>query len=229
MSGAAEELLARTSLFRGLDEAHLARLAEGAVLRSYKKGSVIFHEGDPGDSLYVVVSGSLKIFLTSREGAELLLTRLSAGETFGELALIDGGGRSASVEALEETELLRLSRPTLLEILRDEPQVTEPLLTNLGRIIRRVSEQAADLVFLDLDGRVAKLLVQLAETTERATGGEMTIDLGMTQSDLASLIGGSRQSVNNSLHRFEKRGYIRIDKRRVVVKDLHRLQARAGL
>ena len=229
MSGAAEKLLARTSLFKGLDEAHLARLAEGAVLRSYKKGSVIFHEGDPGDSLYVVVSGSLKIFLTSREGAELLLTRLSVGETFGELALIDGGGRSASVEALEETELLRLSRPTLLEILRDEPQVTEPLLTNLGRIIRRVSEQAADLVFLDLDGRVAKLLVQLAETTERASGGEMTIDLGMTQSDLASLIGGSRQSVNNSLHRFEKRGYIRIDKRRVVVKDLHRLQARAGL
>lgn len=228
-AGEADELLAQTSLFHGLDREDLTRLSRAAVSRSFKKGGMAFYEGDPGDALYVVVEGSLKIFLASPEGGELLLTRLSVGDTFGELALIDGGPRSASVEALEPTHVLVLTRPNLLEILHDHPQVTDALLANLGKIIRRVSEQAADLVFLDLDGRVAKLLVHLGEQTRESGTEGRAIDLGMSQSDLAARIGGSRQSVNQSLHRFVNRGYIKIDKRRVLIKDLERLRHRAGL
>lgn len=228
-AGEAAELLGRTGLFHGLAPEDLHRLASATSSRRYKKGNVVLYEGDPGDSLYVVAQGSLKVFLTSPEGNELLLTRLSSGDTFGELALIDGGPRSASVEALEPTEVLFLTRPSLLEILRRHPQVTEALLANLGRIIRRVSEQAADLVFLDLDGRVAKLLVHLGERAIESGGSEAEIDLGMSQADLAGMIGGSRQRVNRSLHHFAERGYIDLDGRRVVVRELDRLRARAGL
>jgi CRP-like cAMP-binding protein len=228
VSSGAESLLAQANLFRGLGDGDIERLTHAAVSHRYKKGSAVIYEGDPGDALYVVMSGSLKVFVTSSEGNELLLTTLSSGDTFGELALIDGGTRSASVEALEASELLVLTRPSLLEILADYPSVTEALLTNLGKTIRRVSEQAADLVFLDLDGRVAKLLVQLAEESP-AAGETSTIDLGMSQSDLAAHIGGSRQSVNQSLHRFAKRGYLTLDKRMVAVKDLARLRRRAGM
>jgi CRP/FNR family transcriptional regulator, cyclic AMP receptor protein len=225
----AAELVGRARLFGDLDRGARLRLGERAVERSYRRGQLIFGEGDPGDSLFVVTEGLVKVFVTSEDGDEMVLVTLRSGDTFGELALIDGGVRSASAEALEPTKVMVLTRPTLLQIMADQPGLAESLLRALGTVLRRLTEQAADLVFLDLHGRVAKLLVALGDERGRARDDAVELDLHMTQTDLAAMVGGSRQSVNQILRSFERRGYLEFHGRTVVIKRSEELRRRAGL
>ena len=155
--------LARTTIFGSLDEAALQRVADESVEASYRPGAVVFAQGDPGDCLYVVTSGRLKLQVRIRGLDTLMLTTLRAPDTFGELAVIDRGPRSATVVALEPSTLLAVARSTVLALLSDRPEVTEALLRGLGATVRRLTEQAADLALLDLTGRVAKLLVTLGD------------------------------------------------------------------
>ncbi|MFN2488624.1 MAG: Crp/Fnr family transcriptional regulator [Actinomycetota bacterium] len=222
-------LLSRTQLLADLDQETLARLADRAIERSYRKGQLVFHQGDLGNSLFVIVEGLVKVFVTSEEGDEMVLVTLRSPETFGELALIDGGERSASAETLEPTSLLSLTRGTLIDLMSRHPGLTETLLRSLGGVVRRLTEQASDLVFLDLHGRVAKLLLALAEERGERRGDETLLDLHMTQSDLAGMVGGSRQSVNQILRSFERRGYLEFHGRQVVVKRPEVLRRRASL
>jgi len=224
----AATILGKTSLFGSLDPDVLARLAERAIERTYKKGQLIFYQGDPAEALFVVVEGRVKVVVTSEEGDEMLLVTLEAVDVFGELALIDGEPRSASCETLETTRVLVLTRATFLETLHDTPAMMESLLRSLGAVLRRLTEQTADLVFLDLHGRVAKLLVGLAQKNS-TNGDEVELDLHMTQSDLASMVGGSRQSVNQILRSFERRGYIEVHGKTLVLKTPDKLRRRAGL
>lgn len=159
----------------------------------------------------------------------MLLVTLGPPEIFGELALLDGGLRSASAEALEDTSLLVVTRPTFLEVLRSSPSLTEALLRTLGGLVRRLTEQTADLVFLDLYGRVAKLLVTFAQAHGETQGDEIVLDLQLTQTDIASMVGGSRQSVNQILRAFERRGYLEMHGRRIVLKRPDQLRRRAGM
>jgi CRP-like cAMP-binding protein len=223
----AVSLLGSTQLFSALPESALAELAPRAIERSYRKGQLVFYQGDPGESLFVVVQGSVKVFVTSEEGDEMVLVTLRPAETFGELAVIDGGPRSASAETLEPTNLLAITRGSVLTLIRDHPALADALLSSLGGLVRRLTEQAADLVFLDLHGRVAKLLLGLAETRGEPYGDYTLLDLQMTQGDLAAMVGGSRQSVNQILHAFERRGYLELDGRKVVLKRLEPLRRRA--
>ena len=225
----AAHLLGQTRLFGNLDTEALHRIADRAVERSYRKGQLIFQEGDGGDSLLMVVSGLVKVFVSSEEGTEMVLVTLRPPDTFGELALIDSGLRSASAEAFENTVLLTLTRANLLDLGRSHPPMMEALLRTLGSLVRRLTEQAADLVFLDLHGRVAKLLLALAGERGVNREGVVLLDLHLTQSDLAAMVGGSRQSVNQILHAFEDRGYIELDGRRIVVRAAEGLRRRAGL
>ncbi len=223
------DLLGATDLFKGLDHSVLDHLARSVTLRNYRRGHLIFSQGEPGDSLFVISQGLVKVFVTSEEGEDMVLVTLRTPETFGELALIDGGLRSASAEALEPTSALTLSRSTLLELLQSHPALAQALLASLGGLVRRLTEQAADLVFLDLHGRVAKLLLSLAEERGRPAEQEVLLDLQVTQGDLAAMVGGSRQSVNHILHAFQRRGYLEIQGRRIALKDLRALSRRAGL
>jgi len=225
----ATALLARTQLFRELDEATLGVLAERSFRRSYKRGAPIFFEGDPGDSLFVLTDGLVKVFVTSEAGDEMVLTTLRPPDVFGEVALIDGGPRSASAEALETTTVLGVTRVTLLELLHAQPSLTDGLLQTLGSVVRRLTEQASDLVFLDLHGRVAKLLLNLAERSGEDQGDGILLDLHMTQTDLAGMVGGSRQSVNQILQIFQGRGYIELKGRKLVIRQPERLRRRAGM
>ena len=225
----AVSLLGRTQLFAELDKQSLARLGERTMERSYRKGQLVFHQGDLGDSLFVIVEGLVKVFVTSEEGDEMVLVTLPSPETFGELALIDGGPRSASAETLEPTSVLSLTRSTLLEVMHEHPELTESLLRSIGGVVRRLTEQASDLVFLDLHGRVAKLLLALAAERGEKRGEEIMLDLHMTQSDLAGMVGGSRQSVNQILRTFERRGYLEFHGRQVVLKEPELLRRRATL
>ena len=222
-------LLSRTRLFGGLDQDVLRSLGERTIERSYRRGQLIFSQGDLGESLYVLVDGVVKVFVTSDRGDEMVLTTLHPPEVFGELALIDGGTRSASAEALEPAVALVLTRPTLLELLAQHPSLTDSLLRSLGAVLRRLTEQTSDLVFLDLHGRVAKLLLNLASEQENEEGDVVVLDLHMTQSDLAGMVGGSRQSVNQILQYFQARSYIELDGRRVKLLRPDLLRRRAGL
>lgn len=222
-------MLARTRLFGELDDRARFRLAERTVERLFDRGEFICHEGDLGDSLFVVVNGLVKIFVTSSLGDEMVLATLPPPEVFGELSLIDGGPRSASAEAVEATRLLVLSRPTFLEVLNADPGLAEALLKSLGDLVRRLTEQASDLVFLDLYGRVAKLLVGFADERGEDTEEGIVLDLKLTQTDLAGMVGGSRQSVNQILRAFDRRGYVELRGRTVIVKQPDLLRRRAGL
>ena len=148
---------------------------------------------------------------------------------FGELALLDGGPRSASVQALETTTVLTIDRSSLIAMMSKHPGVADALLQSLGRLVRRMIDQTGDLVFLDLHGRVAKLLVRLAEEQCRDEERAAVELVRLTQSDLAAMVGGSRQSVNQVLKAFEDRRFLEVDGRKVIVKDLPGLRRRAGL
>jgi CRP/FNR family transcriptional regulator, cyclic AMP receptor protein len=225
----AAQLLAKTRLFANLgDDARMA-LAAAVLDRVYKRGQLIFHQGDRGEALFIVVEGLVKVFVTSEEGDEMVLVTLGPNEVFGELSLVDGGTRSASAEAVEKTRLLALSRSTLLSLLAESPQWTEALLRSLGEALRRLTEQASDLVFLDLHGRVAKLILGMARPAASGDGAAVVLDLHLTQTDLAAMVGGSRQSVNQILHAFERRGYLEVRGRHIAINDLEALRRRAGM
>ena len=224
----AASYLEKTRLFGALDQETLTRLAGRAIERTYKKGQLIFYQGDPAEALFVVIEGRIKVVVVNEDGDEMLLVTLEPVEVFGELALIDGEPRSASAETLEPTKLLVLTRTTFLEALHESPAMTEALLRSLGGVLRRLTEQTADLVFLDLHGRVAKLLLGFAEK-HGGIRNDVELDLQLTQSDLASMVGGSRQSVNQILKTFEQRGYLEMRGRKLVLKSADLLRRRAGL
>jgi CRP/FNR family transcriptional regulator, cyclic AMP receptor protein len=219
------ERLHATELFASLDEVALAALAAAVRVRTYSRGELVFAEGDAGDGLYVVHSGRVKISVESPDGDSMLLATLSAPETFGELALIDGDDRSANAEALEPCELLWIGRQAFHSACEHHPQLTQTLLLILGRLLRRVTGQAADLALLDLEGRIARLVLRLAADA----GPAAELDLGLTQTDLASMVGGSRQSVNQILQDLQRAGYLEISGRRLRVLRADALRRRAGL
>ena len=221
--------LAQTDIFGQLSDAALERLADKALERRFKKGQPIFYQGDPGNSVYVLVSGMVKVMVTSEKGDEMVLVTLESPATFGELAVIDGRERSASVEALEPSSVLVFGRDVLFELIREDASFAEGLLRSLGGLIRRLTDQAADFVFLDLHGRVAKLLLQFAETRGEKTDDGTVLDLHLTQGDIARMVGGSRQSVNQIIRSFENRGYLEVHRKVMVLKSLDLLARRAGL
>lgn len=225
----AAELLAQTRLFGGLGAENLQAVAAQAVVRSFRKGTIVVSEGEPGGACYVIASGSAKVFVSSPHGQEMVLATLRPPDAFGELALLDGEARSASVEALEDIVALALARSTLLEIARQQPAIADALLCSVGSLVRRLTTQTADLVFLDLEGRVAKLLVGLAEERGTSLEENTVLDLALTQRDLASMVGGSRQSVNHILHALQSRGFLELHGREVLIVEADKLRRRAEL
>jgi CRP-like cAMP-binding protein len=226
---ASVELLRRTRLFAGLSEPILRALADRAIERSFPRHGRLFYQGDPGTGLFVVASGLVKVVVTSEDGEEMVLVTLGPGEALGELSVVDGGPRSASAEALEPTVALMITRPVLLELAARDRALTEALLHTLGGLLRRLTEQASDLVFLDLPGRMAKLLAGLAAERGLETPDGVELDAALTQTDLAGMVGASRQSVNQLLQGFARRGYLQVQGRRIVVHRLDLLRRRAGL
>jgi CRP/FNR family cyclic AMP-dependent transcriptional regulator len=225
---AAVSILARTDLFGRLNEDTLRALAERSITRRYERGEFVFHHGDSGDSLFVMAEGVVKVFVTSEDGDEMVLATIEPPQTFGELAVIDGGPRTASAKAIEPSTLLALTQATFTEMLKD-PAVVQALHESLGRLLRRVLEQASDLVFLDLPGRVAKLLLALAEKSGEQKPEGLVLDLKMSQSNLASMAGGSRPTVNQILKSFEMRGYLEVTGRKILIREPELLRRRAAL
>src|SRR5690349_8590409 len=218
------EILRSATIFADLPDDVLARLAAHCVRRTYRRNQYLWYQGDDGARLVVVASGLVKVVLSSAQGGEVVLTTLGPGAIIGELAVLDGSPRSASVVAAEPTTVVMLSRATVLELLNRYPSVLDAVLRALGDLIRRLTEQAGDFVFLDLGGRVAKLLLHLAEAHG---AGSTVLDLGLTQSDLAAMVGATRPAVNRVLQQLAARGVIEVDGQRIVLLNVAELRRRA--
>jgi CRP-like cAMP-binding protein len=218
--------LRRCGLFEAVSDEAMARLAHGVRRRRFRRGEVIFHQGDPGDALHMVATGSVKIALGSVDGDEAILVTLGVGDPFGELALLDDAPRSASAVALEATETLSLGRPALRELMDTDPALRDALFAGVAKALRRLTQQIEELHFLDLSGRLATRLGRLA----RARDPEATsvrLDWPYTQSELASMIGGARQTVNRLLSELVGSGLVRLDGDTLVIPDVDAL-LRAG-
>lgn len=215
-------ILRETDLLRAAPAEDLEALVAAARLRIFPRGQVVFTRGDPGDSLIVVVSGRVKVVVRSADGGELTLTVIESGGTLGELSIADNGPRSTDAETLEESQLLLVSRETIQDICARVPSAAQALAGSIAVTLRRLTEAASDLVFLDLPRRVAKVLLN----QPREDDG--TIRPKITQEQLAHQAAGTRQSINAALRGFEKRGWIEIHDRAVAVKEVAALRRFAG-
>jgi len=209
--------LSRVPLFASLKEAHLAKLTEKLRTRSYHTGEVIFHQDDPGTILHIIQSGRVKIITTSPEGEEIILAILNEGESFGEIALLDGQPRSANAVAIEPTRTVTLDRSDFLEIMARHPEMISAVLAAVAAGWRRTSHLLEDAIFLDLPGRLAKRLLELAEKHGVRTGQGIQVDLSLTQQDLAATVGVSREALNKQLGLFQERGLVALGKKRITI------------
>ena len=218
------DALTGVEMFAGLEPEVRQRVLAAAVPRSYRKGQLLFVENDPGESLIILRRGAVAIFRTASTGERAVLSVMRPPTVLGEVSLLDGSARSASAEAIEDTTALALSRQAFMELVHVNPRILDAVMRSLGALIRRLTDQNADHVFLDLPGRVAKTLVRLAGDTQAPM---ITIELN--QSQLAEMAGGSRQSVNQAIGSFANRGWLRTEGRRIVITDLAALRRRAGM
>jgi len=225
---AAVDALRQCALFAHVEEDGLHALAGLMRRRRFRRNEVIFHEGDIGDSLQVVVSGSVKIVLASPDGEEAILASLKPGDFFGELALLDDAPRSTTATAMEPTETTALPRDQFLRLLSEDSRLVQALFRALAEELRRLTGHVEELHFLDLAGRLALRLVRLAREADPSATGTVELDWPFTQSELASMIGGTRQSVNKLLSGLVEEGVLSVDRDTLVITDLATLEARAA-
>jgi CRP-like cAMP-binding protein len=224
----ASDALRRCALFAKVDDESLRACAASLRVRRFRRGETIFHQGDPGDSLYIVESGAVKIVLPSPEGGEeAIIATLSRGDFFGELAILDGAPHSATAVALEPTEALVLHRDPFERLIDTDRTLRQALFAGLTAELRRLTGHVEELHFLDLPGRLARRIVLLTRDAPREPSGEVRLEWPYTQSDLAAMIGGTRQTVNRLLADFVAQGLIRFERDTLIVPDVDAL-ARAA-
>jgi CRP-like cAMP-binding protein len=223
--GALAAALQKTELLGDLDAEDLAAVASIAVEDRRPARSSIFVRGEPSSSAFVVLDGSVRVYVGVEEG-ETTLGVVGPHESFGEMALVDGGPRAASAETLEGVTLARVDRDRWLGLLADRPRLAGTILHALGPVVRRYGDQAVECLFLDLEGRVARVLLRLTERFGRREG-PMRLDLELTQGQLATMVAGSRQRVNQILRRLEAAGHVRGDADGLVITDRDGLARRA--
>jgi len=221
--------LGTCGLFDTLEPQALHEIAGRCSVRRFRRGQLLFFTGDPGDALYVVRSGAVKLYLTSAEGYEVLVDVVRPPHVLGELSAVDGQPRSTSAEAVEDADVVVVPAQVLLDAVRAYPQAAQSVLELMATTLRRVTTRMSDLVFLDLPGRLAKLLLTLADT-QHQDGARAPIEVRLTlsQSDLAHMIGASRQALNTALAAFELRGLIRRSGTSVFILDPDALRHRAA-
>lgn len=212
----AVEALRAVAVFAAVPDDELARLAAATFPRRLARGQVLFVEGERSDHVYVLSSGRLKVLVASPRGEELVLAVLGPGDALGELSALDGAERSATAVALDDVALWCVPSQLVRELLRRSPVTALAVAAELAARVRRLTGAAADLVFLDLPRRLAKLLV-----ADEAAGGRST---SLTQTDVAAQLGVTRQSLNRALQRLQERGWIEVQRSGITVLDAPALE-----
>jgi CRP/FNR family transcriptional regulator, cyclic AMP receptor protein len=218
-------ILARSEVLRHLSAAQLDLLAQRCSVRRVAAGETVFERGAPGSSLLGVISGRVKVSVLSTDGRELILNIIKPGEVFGEIALLDGGERTANASALAAGELLMLQRRDFLPLLEHDPGLGLRLIELLCRRLRVTSQQVEDMQFLDLSVRLARALLQLAETDGASVARGRRLNVKLSQSDLGTLIGASRERISRQLAIWQRDGLLSHE---AGIVTIHRLDDLAG-
>lgn len=223
----AESLLQQNYLFRGLPPQTLARMAKLAIRRDYVKGNIVFAQGDEPDALYGVISGRVRISASGKSGQEVFLSLMEPGDTFGEIAVMDGLPRTASATAVELTTLLAIRRDDFVHLLNNEPTVTQHVLRLLCQRLRWTSELIEESAFLDGAARVAKRLMTLAALHGRRDSSNR-IEFQISQEELAHFLGISRQIVNQHLRDWQRDRLVTLGRGRITIVDAEALRKLVG-
>ena len=215
------EMLRQVPLFAGLTDPELEAPAAWLRKRTFGKGVFIFHKDSPGQSLYLIESGRVRIFILSESGQEISLNVYGAGEVIGELGFLDSQPRSASAVALEPTVVFALRREDFFQHLEDHPRLAVRLLEVMAARLRYTTAYVESLAFLDVNGRVAMRLLELGDRfgVQSPRGAGLELDLGLTQAELASWVASSRETVNKVLSTFRDQGLIELVGQRITILD----------
>jgi CRP/FNR family cyclic AMP-dependent transcriptional regulator len=213
-----DEVLIRAGIFQGVEPHAADVLAQALESAEFARGAIIFAEGEPGDRLYIISAGKVKIGRKSPDGRE---------DMFGELSIFDPGPRTSTATAVTEVRAFTMDRSALREWIGKRPEIAEQLLRVLARRLRRTNNMLADLIFTDVPGRVAKALLQLARQFGSQESGLLRVTHDLTQEEIAQLVGASRETVNKALADFAHRGWLRLEGKSVLILEPERLARRA--
>jgi CRP-like cAMP-binding protein len=223
----ADHILARAGLFQGVERSAVIALTRQLRPVDFPRGHVIFAEGEPGDRLYIIISGKVKIGRRYADGRENLLTIMGPSDMFGELSIFDPGPRTSTATTITEVRAASMDRDALRAWIAYRPEIAERLLRVLARRLRRTNSNLTDLIFIDVSGRVAKRLLGLAQRFGTREGGVMRLTHDLTQEELAQLVGATRETVNKALADFADRGWIQLEGKSLLICDSERLTMRA--
>jgi CRP/FNR family cyclic AMP-dependent transcriptional regulator len=219
------QILKSVPLFSSFSDAHLNTLLTCVQHRSYPRGSFILRAGEETDALYIILSGRAKVLIPDEEGHEVILTVMGPQEFFGEMGLLDDLPRSASVETLESCEMLRLSKAGFINVLKDNFELAMMIIRNLVRRMRDADRKIESLALIDVYGRVARLLIEMAQNVE----GKWIVEHAPPKQEIARMIGASREMVSRVVKDLHKKGLIRAEKRRIHILDKLSMQKRASV
>jgi CRP/FNR family cyclic AMP-dependent transcriptional regulator len=223
------KLLANVPLFGGLSESELAGLLQVARTRALRVREELFHKGDEGSQVYLIVRGTLKALTTSDEGDDVVFSILGPGELLGEIAFLGNPVRTATVSALTDCELLGIDRRDFLAFLKSRPEASIKLLSVLANRLKRVSELVEDTLFLNLPVRLAKKLIHYASIYGQEAGdGNVKIGLKLSQEEWGDLVGATRESINKQMRAWTEEGIIGVDQGHVLIKKPEALEQLAG-
>ncbi|HCT9180913.1 MULTISPECIES: CRP-like cAMP-activated global transcriptional regulator GlxR [Corynebacterium] len=222
-----QDILSRAGIFQGVDPVAVQNLIEQMETVRFPRGTTIFEEGEPGDRLYIITSGKIKLARHAPDGRENLLTVMGPSDMFGELSIFDPGPRTSSAVCVTEVTAATMNSEMLKQWVADHPAIAQQLLRVLARRLRRTNANLADLIFTDVPGRVAKTLLQLANRFGMQEGGALRVNHDLTQEEIAQLVGASRETVNKALATFAHRGWIRLEGKSVLIVDTEHLARRA--
>jgi CRP-like cAMP-binding protein len=198
-------------IFSDLPEETIEQISQVGIRKTFKKDSIILMEEDESGALFIIVKGKVKVTRTSSDGREVILNILSESDIFGEMALIDGLTRSATVTSLEPSELFIIQRNQFLEFLKEHPEISIAVMQELSKRLRTADMQIKSLSLKDAEGKVATVIVQLANDTGRIRQGAVEIEKLPLQQDLANMAGTSRETISRTLHSFAKKGMIELE------------------
>jgi len=215
-------------LFGHLGADAIARLASYARLKSAAAGTMIFHKGDPGDYLFAVCAGTVKISNRFADGRDTVFNVIHPGEVFGELAVLDGGQRAADAQAITDCELMVIERRDFIPMVESEPALALKVIAQLCLKLRHTTEQVEDIVFLDLPGRLAKTLLWLTASSKTEGSKTEGRKVSITQREIGEIIGMTRESTNKQLRAWAEQNWVRLERGGVVVLDPAPLEEIAG-
>jgi len=222
-----DKVLARAGMFQGVEPSAVSALTAELHPVDFPSGHTVFAEGEPGDRLFIIISGKVKIGRRSPDGRENLLTIMGPSDMFGELSIFDPGPRTSSATTITEVRAASMDRDALRAWIADRPEIAEQLLRVLARRLRRTNNNLADLIFTDVPGRVAKQLLRLAQRFGTQEGDALRVTHDLTQEEIAQLVGAARETVNKALGDFAQRGWICLDGKSVLICKCESLARRA--